>query len=213
LYPLDTVKVRCQAAGLGSRQVVAQLWAASRGSWAAFLAACYAGAVPAAVLSILVGATHYCCFCATRRALVRLTAGSSSSSSASSSQQHEGQHVVVSHGAAGTHFALVDDSLCDPEQLPPAATVSSSIRAASANEQLQQQSSQHQRAAAVSTGGDAPMSQQVGEGSLVVNVVAAVITAAVTALVESPLELFRHNSQAGHVAGNFLPAMFKVASA
>lgn len=51
---------------------------------------------------------------------------------------------------------------------------------------------------------------QVAKGSLLVNCVAAVITAAITALVESPLELFRHNSQAGQIQGNFLREMWRV---
>jgi hypothetical protein len=51
---------------------------------------------------------------------------------------------------------------------------------------------------------------QVAEGSMFVNCSAAVITAALTALVESPLELFRHNSQAGQIQGNFLAEMWRV---
>eukprot|EP00775_Hariotina_reticulata_P010503 gene10503-10663_t len=54
VYPLDTVKVRCQAYGWSSRRVIADLWQ-STGGGHALLAALYAGAVPAAVLSILVG--------------------------------------------------------------------------------------------------------------------------------------------------------------
>jgi hypothetical protein len=45
---------------------------------------------------------------------------------------------------------------------------------------------------------------------MLVNMGAAIITAALTALVESPLELYRHNSQAGHIQGNFLTAMLQV---
>jgi hypothetical protein len=42
------------------------------------------------------------------------------------------------------------------------------------------------------------------------NVLAAVLTAAATAVVEAPLELFRHNSQAGQFQGNFVREMWKV---
>jgi hypothetical protein len=65
-------------------------------------------------------------------------------------------------------------------------------------------------AAAVGAASEEAESVQVAKGSLVVNCVAAVITAAITALVESPLELFRHNSQAGHIQGNFIKEMLRV---
>ena len=42
------------------------------------------------------------------------------------------------------------------------------------------------------------------------NVLAAVLAAAATAVVEAPLELFRHSSQAGQFQGNFVKEMWKV---
>lgn len=189
--------------------MVADLWRLTQGNWPAFLSALYAGALPAAALSIIVGSVHYCCFCATRRALVDLTAANSSKGSAAGAagqEQHVSQHVIVSHGATGTHFLPLDEPLDGKDeeeqqqqlqagQLSAASGTTSTAAAAAA--------------AGVSGDGEA-VSVQVAEGSLLVNCVSAVITAALTALVESPLELFRHNSQAGHIQGNFLTEMWKV---
>lgn len=225
VYPLDTVKVRCQAAGIGSGQVVAGLWAATQGHWPTFLAALYAGALPAAALSVLVGAVHYVCFCTTRRAVASLTGADRSSGRSSSSgqqelsgQQQHHQHVIVSHGATGTHFLPIDESpLCgsdsDPQQQQQQQQTSDKQQQhADPRSSSRRGRSRSSKAAAVA--GDADVSEeaesvQVAKGSLLVNCVAAVITAAITALVESPLELFRHNSQAGQIQGNFLREMWR----
>ena len=42
------------------------------------------------------------------------------------------------------------------------------------------------------------------------NIAAAVLAASVTAVVESPVELFRHNQQAGLIKGDFLREMVTV---
>lgn len=218
VYPLDTVKVRCQAAGIGSRQVVEGLWAATKGNWSAFLAALYAGALPAAALSIVVGSVHYCCFCATRRAVASLTGADKSSSSgqqaaaAAAADAAGHQHVIVSHGATGTHFIPFDDtaSLCDlDEEQQQQQQLDSQQQQAGGSSSSRSQGRQA-AAAAVGDASEEAESVQVAKGSLVVNCVAAVITAAITALVESPLELFRHNSQAGHIQGNFIREMWRV---
>lgn len=218
VYPLDTIKVRCQANSLGSKQVLAALWAQHTGNWAAFLGALYAGAVPAAALSVLVGAVHYVCFCTTRRAVASLAGANSSSSGGSSSRDKQQEvsvppshrHVIVSHGATGTHFMPIDDPLCGADKEQQQLL----------DKQQQQQQTCHSSSGegqgsitAAAAAGDASSeaeSVQVAKGSLLVNCAAAVITAAITALVESPLELFRHNSQAGQIQGNFLREMWRV---
>uniref|UniRef100_A0A383VUC8 Mitochondrial carrier protein n=1 Tax=Tetradesmus obliquus TaxID=3088 RepID=A0A383VUC8_TETOB len=234
VYPLDTVKVRCQAAGLNSRQVLAQLWRSTGGNWPALLSALYAGALPAVPLSVLVGAVHYVSFCTTRRALAKVTkaddeAGSSSSSSSQQpgatlqplleqqqqhQQQHAHQHVIVTHGVTGTHFMPMED---------PAAAAADE---APDDTSLQDSSSSSARPAAVAAGAVAltaaaaaeseadadarPISHDVGEGSMSLNMACAVITAVITAVVEAPLEQFRHNSQAGNIRGNFVREMWRV---
>jgi hypothetical protein len=224
VYPLDTIKVRCQAASVGSRQVITDLWVLTKGHWPAFLSALYAGALPAAALSILVGSVHYCCFCATRRALASLeadhnhskrrkqAAATAAATTAAGEEQHApAQHVIVSHGATGTHFLPIDEPLCADEQqlLDTHADTHSSSSSTSSSQGRTATSSQHAAAAAGAASEEAE-SVQVAEGSMFVNCSAAVITAALTALVESPLELFRHNSQAGQIQGNFLTEMWKV---
>jgi hypothetical protein len=228
VYPLDTVKVRCQAAGIGSGQVVAGLWAATQGHWPTFLAALYAGALPAAALSVLVGAVHYVCFCTTRRAVASLTGADRSSSSSSSGQQElsgqqqHHQHVIVSHGATGTHFLPIDESrLCgsdsdqQQQQQQQTTTTTSDKQQHHADPSSSSRRGRSRTSEAAAAGGGADASEeaesvQVAKGSLLVNCGAAVITAAITALVESPLELFRHNSQAGQIQGNFLREMWRV---
>lgn len=228
VYPLDTVKVRCQAAGIGSGQVVAGLWAATQGHWPTFLAALYAGALPAAALSVLVGAVHYCCFCTTRRAVAGLTGADRSSGRGSdgsndgssgqqvlSGQQQHHQHVIVSHGATGTHFLPIDDPLLsgsdsDPQQQQQQTADKQQMHADPGSSSRRGRSKSKAAAAGGADASEEAESVQVAKGSLLVNCVAAVITAAITALVESPLELFRHNSQAGQIQGNFLREMWRV---
>lgn len=129
LYPLETIKVKCQSDGLAAAAVLQQLF--SNGGPAA-LKALYAGVMSAALCSVLVGSVHYASFCCSKRlALQGLDAASSSSSS--------------SHGGSDSSHSA--------------------------------------------------------------NMLAASIGALATALVESPVELFRHQAQAGTVGGNFVQEM------
>lgn len=227
VYPLDTVKVRCQAAGLNSRQVLAQLWRSTGGNWPALLSALYAGALPAVPLSVLVGAVHYVSFCTTRRALAKVTKADGESSSSSSQQpgdtlqplleqqqqqQHAHQHVIVTHGVTGTHFMPMEDPAAaaaeapDDTSLQDSSSSSSSARPAAA-------AADAVALAAAESEADAdarPISHDVGEGSMSLNMACAVITAVITAVVEAPLEQFRHNSQAGNIHGNFVREMWRV---
>jgi hypothetical protein len=117
----------------------------------------------------------------------------------------------VSHGVTGTHFSPFDDSasLCDidDDQQQQQQQLNTQQQQASGSTSSSQG---RPAAAAVGDASEAAESVQVAKGSLLVNCAAAVITAAITALVESPLELFRHNSQAGHIQGNFIREMCRV---
>lgn len=126
LYPLETIKVKCQSDGLATAAVMQQLL--SKGGPAAFKAL-YAGFVSAALCSVLVGSVHYASFCWSKRLALQAMDSSSSSSSSENSQS--------------------------------------------------------------------------------ANMLAASIGALATALVESPVELFRHQAQAGTVGGNFMQEMAK----
>ena len=58
LYPLDTIKVRCQANNMAAKEVVAELLATCR-TPGSLVASLYAGVMGAALCSVLVGAVHY----------------------------------------------------------------------------------------------------------------------------------------------------------
>jgi hypothetical protein len=218
--------------------VIAQLWRSTGGSWPAFIAALYAGALPAVPLSVLVGAVHYVCFCTTRRALASVTKADGEACSSSSSQQlgdtsqplleqqqhvHAHQHVIVTHGVTGTHFMPMEDPTAADAQ--PDDT---SLQDNSSNSGKSSSSTQHATAkgctpaaaagaaaaaAELDEAEERPISHDVGQGSMALNMACAVITAVITAVVEAPLEQFRHNSQAGNIKGNFVREMWRVRAA
>ena len=138
LYPLDTLKVICQAADCSPRAALALL--APRGApRGALLTALYRGCGPAAISSAAVGAVYLVTFSLARRATARATAETSVSS----------LPPAATPSADGT-----------PPPPPPPSPPS----------------------AAAATGAAA---------------VGAVACSVATALMEAPLELFRHRTQAG----------------
>eukprot|EP00878_Enallax_costatus_P023417 GHUV01024908.1.p1 GENE.GHUV01024908.1~~GHUV01024908.1.p1 ORF type:complete len:329 (+),score=115.82 GHUV01024908.1:267-1253(+) len=219
LYPLDTVKVRCQAASLSSRKVLAEMYRSTGGNWPAIFGALYAGILPSMALSVLVGSVHYACFCATRRVLSRLAAAAAADSRSSSQPSAQGvaaashaQHVMASHGATGTHYMTVED---DQEERHEQQQQDQQLQQPSSNTSSKpaaKQKGMTATATAAASGGAQHVAQEGlrNEGSMAVNVASAVITAALTAVFEAPLELFRHNSQAGQIQGNFVKEMWKV---
>jgi solute carrier family 25 protein 39/40 len=182
---------------------------ASEGVTSQLLRTLYAGAVEAAAASVVVGAVHYLTFCATRRALMAspyFSGGGGSSGAGSSGGQGQGRadaaaaaaadagesHLVVSHGFAGTHFLPTHDHQgidADDFMVDPAVAASSS---SSSSSSLSQRRGSH---AGASTSTSASESER--DRRLAVNVCAAVVTAMLTALVEAPVELFRHRKQYG----------------
>lgn len=232
VYPLDTVKVRCQAAGLSSTQVFTNLWKATGGNWAAIAAALYAGALPAVPLAVLVGAVHYVSFGASRRAFAGCSDNSKrkeqpppgDSLQQQQQQQQSCQHIIVTHGMTGTHFLPMEDPAAVDEPYgegsqdtancisSSSSSTSSSSNSGSGSSGSSSSAAAFFPAAAGEAAGEAPLSQEVGEGSMTVNIASAVITAVVTALVEAPLEQFRHNSQAGNIKGNFVREMWRVSN-
>ncbi|KIY98003.1 hypothetical protein MNEG_9958 [Monoraphidium neglectum] len=197
LYPLDTIKVRCQAQGVPARVVIAAL---SRLGPRAAAAQLFAGARQAAVASVLVGAVHFMSFCSAKRLVSRREGpavvpaeGAGRQDEGRQQEQQQGQqqqqrqqqhHLVVSHGASGSHFTPVSDALCGAD------------------------------GAGVDAGGGGGGADEGhgGAGGMKANLAAAVLAAVATAVVEAPLELFRHNAQAGTGAmgGDFFGAMWRV---
>ena len=75
LYPLDTIKVRCQTTSSSATKVIADMVRSAGGLLApALWRQLYAGAIGASLLSVAVGALYYSSFCAAKRSLLRLTA-------------------------------------------------------------------------------------------------------------------------------------------
>ena len=137
LYPLDTLKVICQAADCSPRAALALL--APRGApRGALLTALYRGCGPAAISSAAVGAVYLVTFSLARRATARATA------------------------VAPVSAALLSTTTDGTPSLPPPSPSTPSVAAA--------------------TGAAA---------------VGAVACSVATALMEAPLELFRHRTQAG----------------
>lgn len=148
LYPLDTVKVRCQAAGCSVLEVLKDLLAG--GLNYALLKKLYAGVLGAAICSVAVGAVHYASYESSKRGLLGVS----------------------------THWGYW------LEQFSPRSKAG------------------------------ATLSQSAGESAshdkTFANITAAALAAIITAVVEAPVELFRHNAQAGIVKANFMKEMVRV---
>lgn len=71
LYPLETIKVQCQAGGAPAAQVLAAL---ARSGPATAARTLYAGFLSAALCSVLVGSVHYASFCISKRAALAAAA-------------------------------------------------------------------------------------------------------------------------------------------
>ncbi|GBF88166.1 mitochondrial carrier protein [Raphidocelis subcapitata] len=232
LYPLDTIKVRCQAQGLPARAIIAEL---SRLGPAPLSAALFAGVGQAALASVLVGAVHFASFCSAKRLVTeRLDAAAAATAAAAAAapgeagggdgkqrqQQHEREarqperhHLAVSHGAGGSHFTPVD--IVEPDAAAAAAAAGGGSGGAGGR------GGGGRRAKEAGGGADAAAAAagQEGDGgggrsgnAMTTNLAAAAMAAVATALVEAPLELFRHNAQAGTCAagGNFMREMWRV---
>lgn len=155
LYPLETLKVRCQSEGLSVRGVLAAMATATGSDGAAtavrsrrLLAALYSGFGSAAALSVVVGAVHYASFCASKRMALAEGNGNGNGGGGGSGAAAEGKTKRKTKK--------------EQRQPPPPAS-----------------------------------SDGHGGGTAGANLTAASVGALVTALVESPAELFRHRAQAG----------------
>ncbi|GLI67172.1 hypothetical protein VaNZ11_011385 [Volvox africanus] len=164
LYPLDTIKVRCQASGEAATVVVKRLL--RRGFNLQLLEKLYAGALGAAACAVLVGAVHFASYEASRKTFLRLASSPASARIASAHSPHD-----LDLGSSA----------------PFAESANTGGGAAAATVHTVADDSRFVRTVATFT--------------------AAAVAAVATALVESPVELFRHNAQAGLVAPNFMREM------
>jgi hypothetical protein len=179
LYPLETLKVRCQSDGMSVRNVLAAMVAAAgRAENAAaaaaavassasassaaglqqsrrVLAALYSGFGSAAALSVVVGAVHYASFCASKR-------------------------LALAEGNGGGNGGGGGAGASAPAKAKKKGSSDKNAAAATADD----------------SGGSAH-GHGGGSNTAGANLAAASVGALVTALVESPAELFRHRAQAG----------------
>lgn len=161
LYPLDTIKVRCQAAGKSARKVVQEL--CKDGFNLEVVKKLYAGAIAAAATSIAVGAIHFASYSTSKRAFLDFF--------------HTGDEPVAGNSEA-------EKAAKRPRQMG------------------------HGHSAGGAQGSTA--SPEYQSLRMWANIFAAVVAALCTAVVEAPIELFRHNAQAGLVKGSFIKEMFRV---
>ena len=174
LYPLETLKVRCQSEGRPVRGVFAAMVAAAgeagTGPGGAavgaglrsrrVLAALYSGFGSAAALSVVVGALHYASFCASKR-------------------------MALAEADGG------------PAAAAAAAAAADKGKAAGGRKRRRGRQEGEAAAAAAAAPSSAHDGGGHGGGNAGANLTAASVGALVTALVESPAELFRHRAQAG----------------
>jgi solute carrier family 25 (mitochondrial S-adenosylmethionine transporter), member 26 len=194
LYPLDTIKVRCQASGMSTAAVVRQLLASGSGTAVRQL---YAGVMGASVASIAIGSLYYATFCAAKRGAVKMLGDSSSSNSShadANGATHQHQQAPECMGQQRRHLPApgVDHS----HDAAAAARCSSSSTSTSSSNASCTAGDVH----GASTGGN-----NLSSG-LAANLLAACAAATVGALVEAPLELFKHRAQSGMLGGRSLLA-------
>jgi solute carrier family 25 S-adenosylmethionine transporter 26 len=94
LYPLDTVKIRCQCTGRTAGEVVTRLL--RKGVNLQLLRKLYAGALGAAACAVVIGAVHYMSFEAGRRSILRFARGDAAATHA----RHTGHERRAAEGAA-----------------------------------------------------------------------------------------------------------------
>ncbi|KAG1679403.1 hypothetical protein FOA52_007694 [Chlamydomonas sp. UWO 241] len=250
LYPVETIKVRCQTDGLAASQVVSHMWrqAAQPGGASLVLKQLYSGIGATAVFSIAVGAVHWLSFCAAKRTAISMldarakekqaaTAAAAAAAAASSARCASGAGASTSSGGdphhlhhlhvSSSHHMHDSDVYTDGEpdhatgakgqqQQQGAAAAeagSSSTRGSSGGKSRRKRGEKRDRDAGgisppeASSGSSAGPNAPAFSTLVTANMIAAAVGAFSTAIVESPVELFRHQAQAGIISGNLMREM------
>mmetsp|Transcript_26483 Transcript_26483/g.67332 ORF Transcript_26483/g.67332 Transcript_26483/m.67332 type:complete len:462 (-) Transcript_26483:520-1905(-) len=190
LYPLETWRVRCQADGLGSLAVVRKL-IAQYGLTPNLVSHLYAGFASAALFSCAVGAVHWLSFCAAKRTALGFMPPAPSDSQTKSRPKPAKQ----------------------PAEQEAAAAASAAAAAGSAEDQSQHGHHHHLMISSSHHLHETDDNQEPGtphddlSNKTSANMFAAIVGALATALIESPVELFRHQAQAGLISGNLVAEM------
>lgn len=195
------MQVRCQASETTAIVVVRDMLREGL-SPSLLLRKLYAGALGAAVCSIIVGAVHYASYEAARRASMRLVCPGCKDEGSSGTHGGSGAPPASVSGTAGRkpHHAGADAQGL-------AAVTGESHRSGSGGVGA---SSSGSTGCGTTGAGDAPLPSQGQKAAA--TFLAAAFAATATALVEAPVELFRHNAQAGLLgSSNFLAEMARTA--
>ncbi|GFR49742.1 hypothetical protein Agub_g11899 [Astrephomene gubernaculifera] len=206
LYPLETIKVRCQSDGISAVAVVSALL---RNGWnAQVVRELYAGLGSATALSVVVGAMHWFTFCAAKRtALGVMQRQQQEQQGQGQGQQQQGGQLL--DGGRGATSALSCSSSSSSD------SSSSSSGVATAHLHVSSGHHMHDEEVRLTAGGSAGEPDGSSGGAspsdvhmlATANMVGATAGAILTALVEGPLELFRHQAQAGIISGNLFKEM------
>jgi len=212
LYPVEAIKVRCQRDSIGASEVVSQLakQAAQPGGRAGVLRLLYSGIGSSALFSIAVGSVHCkvhlglhlpCVQLPARRSFMLVVAipplaGLSFCTAKRAALDLLPGAPLASNGAGGrgrsTNEAIPCDGTGERQQdiirNDQARKLSSSASSSSA--QAPVQNPVDSTDAAVRQDNDHDLSKR-----MLANVIAAAFGALATAVIESPVELFRHQAQ------------------
>lgn len=211
-------QVRCQAGGLSSGQVVRDLF--KSGAAPSVLRQLYSGVMSASLCSAVIGALYYASFCACKRAAhsaadaiekrqqqQRPMAAATTAAAAAAVPHHLPHGLPVGH-----HHDAVMATICYDEATT-AAAASTSAAAGGSAAIAASPSAASGACCAVDAADVAPVAAQEGSGAsngglrLAANLAASVAAGLMGGLVEGPLELFKHQAQAGQISGSLFSHM------
>ncbi|GAX73771.1 hypothetical protein CEUSTIGMA_g1222.t1 [Chlamydomonas eustigma] len=236
LYPVEAIKIRCQRENKSAVHIVAQLAqnASQPGGVSTVLRMLYSGIGASALFSVAVGSVHWLSFCAAKRAALDLLPDEPSDKKKKGSALQKQVEVSPSAQIKGSSsssvvaeasaFAAINGPSASGHAAPSTST-SSSVESAKTCGIIHQASSNASSSLPVSgqvllpetsesevrsKNSDDKEQEDVGPGlskRMTANLIAAALGALATALVESPVELFRHQAQAGLISGNLIKEM------
>ncbi|GFH08152.1 uncharacterized protein HaLaN_03069, partial [Haematococcus lacustris] len=191
LYPVETLKVRCQVDSVSASHVLRHMLAKHGLGWQLWRRL-YSGFSSAALFSMAVGAVHWLSFCMAKRTALDLLPGRPLSAAAASAapSRTRGPARVEATGMSVQGGQDAGDWMAGLAKSDEAHHVHDDEEELSYGE--------------AEPCGDGQMGRRT-----TANLIAAVVGALATALVESPVELFRHRAQAGLISGHLIMEMSK----
>ncbi|GIL80177.1 hypothetical protein Vretifemale_9357 [Volvox reticuliferus] len=199
LYPLETIKVRCQADGISTATVLANM---TRNGWGPqFIQQLYSGIGSAAAFSVVVGAIHWLTFCAAKRAALDVMQQQAQQGGSAAARAGGAAAAATAAGGASNLVHVQHTAGGDT------AHVHFSSGHHMHDEEVALLAGGH---GCGGHGGECTVDGQDVRMLASANMAGATVGAVMTALVEGPLELFRHQAQAGLISGNLFREMKNV---